>query len=223
MKTIGAERGILVTGFLGGFMSSTALTSSFSIESKRYNNLSWPLGVGVVIASSVMFFRMLFEVMVLNPELFFGIFFSLGLMGSIGIILAIYLFFRKDKNSKRVKNMEIDSPFSLKPALKFAGLFMAVLFVTKLLTLIFGNSGIYLISFISGITDVDAITISLSKLALEGSISNSAAQFGMIIAAFANTFFKAGIAYFLGSKKFFRVVLLAFSFIVFIGGFSLIV
>jgi uncharacterized membrane protein (DUF4010 family) len=223
MKTIGAEKGILVTGFLGGFMSSTALTSSFSIESKKYNSLSWPLAVGVIIACSVMFFRMLFEVLILNSDLFWELFFSLGLMGSCGIILGVYLYLKKDKYSRKIKEIDVDSPFSIKPALKFAGLFLGVLFVTKLLTLIFGNSGIYLVSFVSGITDVDAITISLSKLALEGAIPNGVAQFGMIIAAFANTFFKVGIAYYLGSKNLFRIVLLVFGFILFVGGLSLLV
>jgi len=60
MKTIGAQRGIMVTGFLGGLMSSTALTSSFSIESRKLNYLSIPLIIGVVIACSTMFFRIIF-------------------------------------------------------------------------------------------------------------------------------------------------------------------
>lgn len=223
MKTIGAQKGILVTGFLGGLMSSTALTSSFSIESRSFKKLSWPLAIGVAIASSVMFFRVLFVVAVLNPNLFLGLLFSLGLMGVCGVLLAVHLYFKKGKESQKINNFELDSPFTIIPALKFALLFLVVMFVTKLLTVIFGNSGIYIISFISGITDVDAITISLSKLAFEGSISNLSAQFGVIIAAFANTFFKGGIAYFLGSKEFFRVVMLVFGFILFIGGFSLIV
>ena len=222
MKTIGAERGILVTGFLGGLMSSTALTSSFAIESRENKGLSMPLAIGIVLASSVMFFRILFEVLVLNPNLFLGLFFSLGLMGLVGVILAFYLFRNHVRLERRVKDFDVDSPFSLGPALKFAGLFLVVMFVTKLLTIIYGNSGIYIVSFLSGITDVDAITISLSRLALEGSVVDGVAQLGIMIGAFANTFFKAGIVYYLGSKDLFRIILLVFGFIIFIGGLSLI-
>ncbi|MFW6009500.1 MAG: MgtC/SapB family protein [Nanoarchaeota archaeon] len=223
IKIIGTKKGILITGFLGGLMSSTALTSSFSIESKKYKHLSLPLAIGIIIASSVMFFRVLFEVLILNSNLFWDLFFSLGLMGIAGILFAVYLYYKKHTQLESIKELKIDSPFSLVPALKFAILFTGVLFITKFLTLIYGNSGIYFISFISGITDVDAITISLSKLALEGSISNSSAQLGIIIGAFANTFFKAGIAYYLGSKSLFKIILIIFSLIVFIGGLSLII
>ena len=96
------------------------------------------------------------------------------------------------------------------------------MFLTKLLTLLFGNSGIYIISFISGITDVDAIVITLSRLALDGSIGAGEAQFGIIIASFANTMFKGGIAYFLGSRDLFKIVLLGFGLVLFAGGIMLV-
>jgi len=220
MKTIGAQRGIMVTGFLGGLMSSTALTSSFSIESRKLNYLSIPLIIGVVIACSTMFFRIIFEVGILNPNLLLGLTLSLGIMGLVGFICAYYIFKKTKLNT--VKKLDLKSPFSIIPALKFAIFFLIIIFISKLFTIIFGERGIYIISFLSGIADVDAITISLSKLALSGSISNSSAQIGILIAAFSNTIFKGGIAYYLGSKKFFKGILIVFSIILISGILSIL-
>lgn len=222
MKTVGAKKGILVTGFLGGLMSSTALTSSFSIESRKYKAFSSPLAIGVVIACSTMFFRIVFEVLVLNSDLVMGIIASLGLMGICGFMFAFYMLVFGDDSGRNIGGFESESPFSLGPALKFAGLFLGISFFSKFFTLIFGNSGIYILSFISGITDVDAITISLSTLALNGGIANGTAQIGIIIAALSNTLFKGGIAYYLGSGEFFKKILKVFICILIVGIASLI-
>lgn len=221
IRTVGSDKGTAVTGFLGGLISSTAVTSSFSIESKRNLNMKIPLAIGVIVASSTMFFRILFEVIILNPSLFFPLLTSLGLMGVTGAIISIYLL-KKSKKEGIVKKLELESPFTLGPALKFGLLYMFILFFSKLLTLSYGESGIYYISFFSGITDVDAITISLSTLALKGVISNFTAQTGIIIAATSNTIVKAGIAYYLGSRDFFKIILIGFSVILFVGGLSLL-
>jgi len=104
MKTIGSEKGIEVTGFLGGLISSTALTSSFAIESKKLNYLSNPLIIGTVIACSTMFFRIIFEVMVINPDLIFGITLMLSIMGGIGYAGASYLFFKRKLSHVKSRN-----------------------------------------------------------------------------------------------------------------------
>jgi uncharacterized membrane protein (DUF4010 family) len=95
MMTIGAQRGIIFTGFLGGFMSSTALTSSFAIESKKLTYLANPLAVGTIIACSTMFFRIIVEVAILNPELVPNLLISFTIMGIIGYIGATWIYLRK--------------------------------------------------------------------------------------------------------------------------------
>jgi len=217
MKTIGAEKGIEVTGFLGGLMSSTALTSSFSIESKSLSYLSAPLAIGIIIACSTMFFRIIFEVAVLNIDLLIGITLLLGIMGIVGYIGAFYLF--KKVKLSHVKKLDFSSPFTIGPAIKFAFVFLLVMFVSKLFSIIYGSDGIYLVSFLSGFSDVDAITISLSNLAKNGSISAVTAQVGIVIAAFANTIVKAGIAYYFGTRKLFNLIFWVFLVILLVGFF----
>lgn len=215
MKTIGSEKGLEITGFLGGLMSSTALTSSFAIESRKLNYLSKPLVIGTVIACSTMFFRIIFEVAVINPALLPTVIILLGIMGLCGYFCGIYLL--KKVKLNHVHNVPVKSPFTLIPALKFAFFFVMILLISKIFIIYLGNSGIYLVAFISGIADVDAITISLAGLALNGHITNFTAEAGIFVAAFANTIFKGGIAYYLGSKDFFRGVLAVFSIIITVG------
>ncbi len=215
MKTVGAEKGIEITGFLGGLMSSTALTSSFAIESRKLNYLSNPLIIGTVIACSTMFFRIIFEVAVINPSLLLGITLMLSIMGFVGYGAAGYLFYKT--RLSHVKKVEMESPFTLGPAMKFAFFFVVIIFVSKLFTIVFGEGGVYLVAFFSGFADVDAVTITLSNLAKSGDISVFGAQFGILIAAFANTIFKGSIAYYLGSRKFSRGIILIFSLIILVG------
>lgn len=215
MITIGAQRGIVFTGFLGGFMSSTALTSSFAIESKRLTYLANPLAVGTIIACSTMFFRVLAEVAILNPELVPNILISFIIMGLVGYFGAGWIYIKTKLDHK--KHIDIKSPFTLAPALKFALFFVIILFFSKLFSILYGEKGLYFVAFFSGIADVDAITISLSKLAANNSIANQTAEIGIIIAAFANTFVKGGIAYFLGTRKFSNQILWTFGAIITIG------
>jgi uncharacterized membrane protein (DUF4010 family) len=218
IKIVGANRGLLLTGVLGGLMSSTALTSSFSIDSKRLKNLSNPLAIGIILACSIMFFRIILEVTIVNPFLLPQVIF-VSLMGFTGILISSYLLI-KTKDGP-VGKLDQQSPFTLKPALKFAGLFVLIIFLTQLLTLWLGDSGIYFIAFISGFLDVDAITLTLSKMALENSISNFTAAIGIFIAAVSNTIFKGGIAYYLGSKQLSKIVIYTFFIIIIIGVLSL--
>jgi uncharacterized membrane protein (DUF4010 family) len=219
IKIVGANRGLLLTGVLGGLMSSTALTSSFSIDSKRLKNLSNPLAIGIVLACSIMFFRIILEVIIVNPSLLPQVIF-VSLMGFTGIIISFYLLI-KTKDS-HVGKLDQQSPFTLKPALKFAGLFVLIIFLTQLLTLWLGDSGIYFIALISGFLDVDAITLTLSKMALENTISNVTAAIGIFIAAVSNTVFKGGVAYYLGSRQLSKVVIYTFFIIIIIGVLSLL-
>lgn len=216
IRAVGANKGLLLTGALGGLASSTAVMSSFAIESKRSKNLAMPFVIGALVASSIMFFRVIFEVLVLNPALFSSVVVVFGVMGITGIILSIVLL-KKYSNSTKPGELKVSSPFTFGPAIKFTLFFVMVLFISKFANIVFGNSGNYLIAFISGFVDVDAITITMANLSKAGEISNQAATISIMIAAFSNTIFKAGIAYYFGSKNFFKGIVLCFLAIIIIG------
>ena len=100
------------------------------------------------------------------------------------------------------------------PAVKFGLLYAVVVFLTKLMSVIAGKSGVYIVSALSGLTDVDAITLTMSQISQEDPSKINQAIVAITLAAFSNTFLKAVIAAVIGSKRLRKVILIGFSIIV---------
>lgn len=221
IKWLGSKKGIGLSGFLGGLVSSTAVSMSFSQMSKKSKNLVNPFVFGVLIASTAMFFRVLLEVWVLNIELFKTMLLPLVTMGATGLLLSFYYWFAKKKSSKTYsdEDLSLKSPFQLMPALQFALFFAALLFISKFASVHFGDQGVYITSFLSGFVDVDAITVSMANLHRNGDLSLKAATIAITIATMTNTLVKGGIVFFFGSRAVGLRVMSAF-FVVIFAGFS---
>jgi len=220
IKLIGPKRGIGLTGFLAGLISSTAVTLSFSEQSKANKKVINPYIFGVVIASSAVFFRILVEVFVLNNELFFMMIIPFVVMGITGTIGAIYYWKKEDKAGKKKiakTPLKLKSPFQLSPALKFGLLFGAILFLSKISLVYLGSQGIYLTSVVSGIADTDAITVSLSRLSAMKELDLNTAMLGITIATMTNVVFKGGVFYFLGNRVVAKSILKVFGLIIVAG------
>lgn len=202
IKWFGAKRGILATGFLAGFISTTALAFSFSGESKKNTGIVNPYVLAMVVAGSALFFRVLIEVAVINRDLVKMLMLPILTMGFVGLLCGLFLFWRtkKEKEVMEREAVEVKSPFSLWPALKFGVFFAIILFVSKFAAVTMGDRGLYLTSFFSGLLDVDAITISMSNLA-RSEISKESAVTAITIAAITNTLVKGGVFFLFGNKK----------------------
>ncbi len=224
IKLFGAKRGIGITGFLAGFISSTALVLNFSGESKRNKGIVNPYVLAVVVASSAMFFRVLLEVSVLSPALLNKLLIPLVAMGGVGILSVLFLWVKKGKSSEKIEKemLKIKSPFSIAPALKFGAFFAAISLLTKLGSEYMGDSGLYLSSFISGIMDVDAITVNMAEDFVSNKITESAAVVAIIIASMTNTFVKGGIFLALGHRKVALKIISIFALMLLVGGASLV-
>ena len=211
MKWIG-ERGIALAGILGGLVSSTAVTSSFAGRSKK-QKIYHPLVLGVVLANCLMFIRILIEVFVLNRDLFYQM---LVPMLSLALISIIFSYFFWEKSKKVKGKIQLPSPFTLSPALKFGAFFAVILALVKLADVYLSSKGVYLVSLISGFADVDAITVSLSQLG-GTSLAMDTAKNGIVIAALTNVAVKGGISYWFGGKEFGKIVLSFFVALIFVG------
>ena len=163
--------------------------------------------LGVLLANGVMFVRILIEVFVINRTLFWKVLMPLAIL-IVGTIIIAYILFRNVSTAKGKVNLS--SPFTMGPALTFAIFFAIIIALAKLANIYLATKGIYLVSFISGFADVDAITLSLSQLA-NGTLPLATAKNGIIIAAATNTLVKGGIAWYAGSKKFAHLALGVFS------------
>ena len=197
IKIVGPEQGIGLTGFLGGLVSSTAVTLSFSDRSSREPNLSKPFALAIMIAWTVMFSRVLIEVGVLNRQLLGMVWKPLTAAGLVGLLYGGYLFFSQRAAEKG--NMDFSNPFDLKSAIKFGLLYGLVLLISRAAQMYFGDTGILISSLLSGIADVDAITLSMAELSNTGDVELHIASRAVVIATMSNTVVKGIIALMGGS------------------------
>jgi uncharacterized membrane protein (DUF4010 family) len=113
--------------------------------------------------------------------------------------------------------VDLSNPLNLSTAIKFGLLFAVVLTVTKGADRAFGTAGVYAASIITGIADVDAITLGVTELAATGSIAPQVASLAIILAALTNTITKAALALTLGSRELRPTIIRAFGAMVLVG------
>jgi len=211
-KTIGAKKGLGITGLLGGLASSTAVTTSMAEQSRRNKKMDLPFAFAVIVANAMMFVRVGFEVFILNYELLPKLAVTLGVMltASAGTLGFLWWKGSKAEHREKSKELELSSPFQLAPALKFGIFYVFILIFANLANRFFGASGVYAASVISGLANVDAITISLSSFAKSGELTIEAAAKGITLAVIVNTLVKLAIVKLFGSPKLFRQATVAF-------------
>ncbi|WP_181691226.1 MgtC/SapB family protein [Natronomonas sp. LN261] len=205
-RVIGVQRGIAVTGVLGGFVSSTATAVSMAERTTEEHTLYRICAFSTIVASIVMFPRALIEVTVVNPDLLPYVVVPLGAMTGFGAVVAVVVYWRSRTETEFHADTEIKNPFRLRPALFFGAVFAVVLSISEFAHVQLGDSGIYAIAFVSGLADVDAITLTLSTLAADGTVPPEVAATGIVIGAVANTLVKAGLAWLLGTRQLGRTV-----------------
>lgn len=209
IKIIGSSAGIGLTGLIGGLVSSTVTTLSFarrSIESPGANSL---FAMAIILASSVMFPRLILEIAVVNPTLMKNIALPLGVMGVTGALMAGLLFYRyrSKKVTVETPKVEFNNPFSLKSAVSFGLVFALILMLTRLATHYLGDAWLPVVALVSGLTDADAIAFSLSSLQVSGLIHIDWASFNLVLGAISNTFMKLFLVLGLGDRNLFRKLL----------------
>lgn len=204
-KAIGARRGVGISGLLGGLASSTAVTVSFSQNSRKRPDLSGMYAVGVLAATAVMAPRLVIILGLVERDLVIP---SLVPFAAIFVVATIggFIALRKSRQSD-LSGAKISNPFELKTALQFAVLFAIVLVAAKAAEEYLGSAGVYLASVLAGITQLDAIALSLASQVNNGLDPVVGAR-GLALAVAANSLFKAGLALAIGTRVFGRTVLL---------------
>ena len=207
-KVIGSRRGVPLTGLFGGLASSTATTLSFARMGRSAPRLSGLLAAGITVSAATMFPRMLVEATVVNRDLVPALLPAAGAMGLIGFAGG-WLLWARTSTQEADGETHLQNPFELVPALQFGALLAIVMVLAEGAEAWLGDAGIYLLAAASGLTDVDAITLSLARMA-DGELADAVAVRGMIIAAMVNTVVKAGLATAIGGRALAVPVLIAF-------------
>jgi uncharacterized membrane protein (DUF4010 family) len=192
IKVVGSRQGIGLTGLLGGLVSSTAVTLSFSQRSQEDTDLAKPFALAITVAWTMMFSRVLVEVAALNIRLLQVLWVPMAAAGVVGLAYCVYLYF--SQRTDQEGDVALSNPFELGPAVKFGLIYAAILLFSKAAQTYLGDTGIYLSSVVAGLTDVDAITLSMAELSqATGSVGLSTAARAIVLAAMSNTVVKGGI------------------------------
>ncbi len=199
IKILGQKHGVFLTGAAGGLISSTAVSISLSkMFDKRYELLNNYAG-GIAIACTFMYIRVLFEAFVINQNLAFRLMPAYLGAALTGLLFSYYLYKHSVSADISFENPSISkNPLQLSEALKFGFIFGVIYGAVAFVQTRYGNIGVYIVSFLSGITDVDAITLSLSQLAKDGKLSLIASMNGIVIASVTNSLVKLAVVYVLG-------------------------
>nr|WP_320016641.1 DUF4010 domain-containing protein [uncultured Desulfobacter sp.] len=206
-KFLGAARGLGLTGLLGGLTSSTAVTAAMAAQAKQSPGLISACGFATIIANATMFVRVLVVVALLDRALIFKLVWPLGTMTLVVLVAATILWLNQSKftpckNAGNAEELNLKNPFSLGPALKFSLFFVAILLVAKVAKIYLGDKGLYLTALVSGLADVDAITLTVAEQTKSLSLTHETGAIGITIAVVSNSIVKSGIAIYSGGIRF---------------------
>lgn len=208
-RLVGQDRGLLLTGFLGGLVSSTAVTLTYAGKAKKESRLAPLCAVAIVVACSTMFGRIVAVVAVVDRALLSTLAWSLGTMATVGFLASVGLYVKTNQTAKKddagedaPSNAEkggvaLRNPFELKQAVTFGLLYGGVLFVAKAAQTYLGTGGLYASAILAGLTDVDAITLSVTDLHRSG-LETPVAATAITLAAVTNTIVKSTMAVTIG-------------------------
>lgn len=203
VRLLGASRGTALTGFFGGLVSSTAVTLAFARRSREEggDTLTRSLAAGILLAWGVMFVRVVVIVAVANVALVGGLVVPFTVLAAGCAVMAAWqlrgggAWATAGSGSPTVG---LTNPFSLMEATKFALFFGGVLLVVALARQYFPGQGLYVVALLAGLTDVDAISLSMAGYAKTGGDPGVAVS-AIVIAALSNTLVKLGLVVVLGA------------------------
>lgn len=207
-KLVGPRAGAVLGGILGGLISSTATTVSYARQSKGNASVASMAALVIMIASTIVNVRVLAEIGVVAPQLLRVALLPISALLLLMTIECVVLFIPLRNQS--TEPPEQDNPAQLKAAIIFGALYAVILFVVAAAREHFGNQALYVIALISGLTDVDAITLSTAKLFNDQRIEGPTAWRIILIATMSNLVFKAGAVALLGSRRLLLYVVVLF-------------
>jgi uncharacterized membrane protein (DUF4010 family) len=206
IKTLGNHRGILLGGLLGGLVSSTSITWVYSKKSKEDPSLSASCATAILGASSILFIRVGVWTALFHAPLFrsLAMYLILLLVAALGV--TFYTHLKGKKLTSPTDTTSLSKPLDLVGALIFGGIFVLILLAVSYANDYFGDQGTLISSALAGISDIDAVSISIAKLT-GTSISLPLAEVAILLACLSNTLVKLGLGCYLGSPQLRKLLL----------------
>lgn len=208
-RIIGVRGGSIVGGALGGLISSTATTVSYARQCASNPKAAGTASLVIVIASTVVMVRVAIEVAAVARGLLPILLPPFAVVFALMLVICVLLYYRLQQAP--TESPKHSNPSQLKPAIIFGGLYALVLLLVAFVNEQFGGEAIYVAATISGLTDVDALTLSVSELFNQQRVDGATAWRAILIATLSNLAFKAVAAGMLGGRKLFAIVGTAFA------------
>lgn len=199
-KIIGAKKGLLLTGLFGGLASSTAVTVNFSRSGRKSGKLIPLFSAGILVAAGLMYPRILIVATIISPPLALNMVIPLVAMALVCFLAAAWLA-RVEVSTVVDREQTLRNPFEMKVALQLAGVLAAIMFLAHALQQWLGDLGLFILAALSGISDVDAINLTLAGMASDQQITMAVAANAIIVAAVTNTITKGVLAAVIGGKR----------------------
>lgn len=208
-KLLGPRTGAIAAGVLGGLISSTATTVSYARRSASNPDRSAAAALVVTLASAIVFVRVIVEIIVVAPGVL-GV--TLGPLATmLGVMLAISgVLYLVGIGSRDLEIRDQEPPSEMTAAVVFGLLYAVVLVAVAFAEDRLGQRGLFAVAALSGLTDLDAITLSTANLMQDGRLELEAGWRMILVGALSNIVFKGGVAVALGSRWMRRRVLAAF-------------
>lgn len=198
VRALGSRAGLLVTAAFGSLSSSTAVTVTFSRLARGRTTGQALLAAGIALACGAMAIRVLVEVAVVNAALLPRVLPGMLALALVPLLATAWIVAR---HGARVEagDLGLNNPLELRQALIIGGALAVVFVLARGAETAFGDQGVYGMAFLSGLADVDAITLALADQSRE-TLDQQVAARGIVLAAITNTAVKAGIAAVLGGR-----------------------
>lgn len=209
VRLLGTRSGLVLTSMLAGLASSTALTLQFARLNKEQPGLERLLATGILLAGATMWLRLLVLVLLIQRDLALRLAPPLLILGLVVYGFAFWFWRQREATPDETVQPETRNPLDLATAIKFGLLLALIGFLATLLQSEVGDSGVYLLALVSGITDVDAITLSLSQLTSK-ELTLEVATRGILLAGLVNSLVKGVLALVIGGRRLGSRVLAAY-------------
>jgi uncharacterized membrane protein (DUF4010 family) len=200
VRVIGARRGLLLTAFLGGFTSSTAVTLAYARLAREQPRASRLLSAGIGVACAMMAPRIWVLASAIAPALARRLAPALLVLGLVPAAWALYVG-RSGRTEAPGETVLIDNPFAIRAALLMAAAVAGLGVLIRGAEEWFGPVGAYGVAALSGVLDVDAVSVALAEGARRGATALNVAGGAIMVAAIVNTLVKAGMAVVLGGRE----------------------
>ena len=198
IRLVGTRHGLLLTALLGGIVSSTAMT--ITLARLQGPGLQALLAAGLLATSALMFPRVLLEVGLVNAQLLPRLIWPLGVAALVYAGGALVYFRLAGNQPEESTEPPLKNPFELVPALRFAALLVLILFLVEGARRWLGDVGVYLVALLSGLADVDPITLSLARSA-KTELAPQIAVHGIFLAALSNSLVKGLLIALIGGRQ----------------------